>query len=268
MKHPIPETPETLAAQLAWLAEGKRAAVLLTLGSVLPELDPRFDVVNTPHGLIVFDPARVSTHDCLRHAREGTLGELLGYGTATKPEGVATECVVIRGADGVEKQSVVVDEETKPDVLAAAHEVKDDGDTVQVEPAEQTITGRLNALQRRECVLRAYQEAEHGAAIAALHRVSPTSFEPLGVTHVVERNGVVIGWLGLNSMPFYRMSVPVEDVSANDVIGLVRVVENQLRMAGVRVTATLFDVNCRSYPYKERLGYLEMSDWRLALKQL
>lgn len=31
--HPIPEAPETLAAQLAWLLAGRRRAVLVTVGA-------------------------------------------------------------------------------------------------------------------------------------------------------------------------------------------------------------------------------------------
>ncbi len=263
----LPEAPETLEAQLEWLALGKRKAVLITPGAMLPALNPAYQTLNTPHGLLVYDGVLVTEAECRQHVNMDTLGVLLGYGVPRKPD-VAEECVVIRSALGVEKQSVVIDAESLPGALAAANEVKDDGDTVTVEPAEQTLTGRLNTYQRRECVLRPYVPDLHAVAIGELHAHSPTSFKPLGVTHVVERNGVVIGWLGLNSLPFYRMSVPIEDVSAADVIGLVRCVENQLRMVGGNIVATLFDVNCRSYPYKERLGYLEIPNWRLALKNL
>lgn len=236
-------------------------------GEVLPALSTTWKLLPAPQGLIVYCPSMVSEAEVLRHVHGGTLGLLLGYGVPAKPAG-ADQCVVIRDADGQEKQSVVVDEETRQAALEAAAEVKDATDRISIESAEKTMTGRLNALQRHECLFVPYQPDRHAAALESLIAAHPTAFKPVGVTHVVMRNRNVIGWLGLNSLPFYRMSIPVTNVTVQDVLGLVRVVENQYRMVGTQHVATLFDVDCRSYPYKERLGYMEMADWRIALKQL
>jgi len=263
----IPEAPETLEAQLRWLDQGKRQAVFLPAGSVLPRLDVGYEVVALTGGLLVYRSDLVSWEKVCEALEADRLGDLLGYGVPAKPP-EADGCVVIRGADGLEKQSVCVDAATRQAALDAAAEVKDPTDTVSVEAPEATITGRLNALQRRECVLRPYDSNLHRGSLAALQEAHPTAFAPLAVTHVVMRGREVIGWLGINSLPFYRLNIPVADVTVQDVVGVVRAIENKYRMEGFHDVATLVDVKCRCYTYKERMGYLEMEDWRLALKTL
>jgi len=263
----IPEAPETIEAQLRWLDQGKRQAVFLPAGSVLPRLDVGYEVVALTGGLLVYRSDLVSWEKVCAALEADRLGDLLGYGVPAKPDR-PEDCVVIRDAAGLEKQSVVVDAATRQAALDAAAEVKDETDTVSVEAAELTITGRLNALQRRECVLRPYNPDVHCGSLSQLQDKHPDGFAPLAVTHVVMRGRDVIGWVGINSLPFYRLNIPVLDVSVNDVLGVVRVIENQYRMAGARDLATLLDVRCRCYTYKERLAYLEMDDWRIALKTL
>jgi hypothetical protein len=67
---------------------------------------------------------------------------LLGYGVAAKPVAGQTVCVVVRSAEGAEKQAVVVDEEHLQAAIAAANGVKDPGDVVKLEAPEEVLRSR------------------------------------------------------------------------------------------------------------------------------
>lgn len=157
--HPMPEAPETLEAQLDWLAAGKRRAVLITAGAALPVLGDRFDVVNTPHGLLVFDPAQVGVADCLDHLAQDTLGLLLGYGVPRKPAPSDKNiCVTLRSADGLEKQAVLVaPEEVNPAMFHAAitatAALSDAGDRIHLEHPATVLNARLRHRRRTTTIV-------------------------------------------------------------------------------------------------------------------
>ena len=124
-----PEAPETIAAQLQWLREGKRQAVLLTPGCVLPELPEGLLLLPTAEGVLVY--RMDSAGAVYRYQRaELTLAELLGYGIPAKPVPCpltpgSEKVIVVRGPTGVEKQSVVTDAKRLDACVTAAHAVKD-----------------------------------------------------------------------------------------------------------------------------------------------
>ena len=155
----LPEAPETLAVQLAWLRAGRRRAVLVTVGAALPELPPECDVFYTPHGLLVFHPAVVSVQECLDHLVQDTLGLLLGYGVPRKPAPSDDNiCVTLRSAGGLEKQAVLVaPEEVAPALfhaaLTAAAALSDAGDHIHLEHPNTVLNARLRHLQRQPTIV-------------------------------------------------------------------------------------------------------------------
>lgn len=149
-KAPVPESTATLAAQFDLLKEGKRRAVLITEGALVPELPEGMATHETPAGLFVFDPAKVTAEELTKATAENRVGEVLDYGVSGKPPTAAqtpgaANTVVVRAADGTEIQSVVTDEANRPNVEKAAEAVKPADGTVTIEPAEKVIQERMIA---------------------------------------------------------------------------------------------------------------------------
>jgi hypothetical protein len=265
----IPEAPETIEAQLQWLREGKRKAVLLTPGTAIPDL-PAFvySAATVPQGIIIYRHDLVSRHEIAEHAYMGTLGTLLGYGIPSKPEtrNSKLETVVIRSANGHEKQSVVADSERLDAATAAAQQVADPGDTVSIEDGQRVLTDRLRSLDQRELRVRPYDPQRDVLALA--QAAKEDAHHPLNPTHVIERGEEIVGYFGVNSLPLYRLWFHSEKMKAADSLRLLFMIENHYRMAGVPLIATIISTGSPFYPVAARGGYLEAPGDRLFLKEL
>ena len=142
--------------------------------------------------------------------------------------------------------------------------VTSDGDVVRVEPTAQVIADRTtvakNILHMRP-LTPARREQLDALAWRSDHQV-------MLPTHVIERNAAVVGYVGINSMPIYRIWMRSDDVPARETFELCRCIENHYRMTGVELVGTFIDVDCNCYPYAARNGYSEVPDERLHLKLL
>jgi hypothetical protein len=263
----IPESPETLEAQLAWLKAGKRKAVLVTPGAPLPALSvgDGFSVLLIDQGVLVFRLQDFTPAGILIEVHRGKLAEILGYGIGAKPQ-EASDVVTVRGQDGREKQAVATDPSHRAAVVAAAQRVKDPGDTVHLENGTKVIDDRLRCLDGRELKVRPYRaEADH-LALAAAARAD--DHVPLNPTHVIEHDGEIVGYFGVNSLPLYRLWFHSEKIHAGASTRLLFMIENHFRMAGVGLVATVINEHSPFYPAAPRGGYLECLGDRLFLKQL
>jgi peptidoglycan LD-endopeptidase CwlK len=102
---PVPERPETVAAQLDALKAGRRAAVLVTPGADVPPVPEGMRAVSTGRGVLVFDPRRVSGDSLRARAAAGDdLGDLLGH-VEPGSQGEAGVVVARDPRSGVELQS-------------------------------------------------------------------------------------------------------------------------------------------------------------------
>lgn len=196
----LPEQPGTLDAQMQWLQSGKRDAVLVTPGAIMPALPDGADVHPTDAGTFIFAPDRTSPEAIDQAVTDNKVGELLGYGIADKPAPENTLGVVtIRDANGLEKQAVVTDEENLQSVLAKAKERADAGDTVQLETPEQVIAKRqvqTSAPAELPAVRMAREQRETMAAMRAQDKntFSPPSLDQEEVANVAPgANGDVKG---------------------------------------------------------------------------
>src|SRR5690348_2449010 len=72
----IPESPETIAAQVQWLCDGKRAAVLLTPGEALPDIPIGVRLVSTPIGVFIYNPDLLNERLIFQAIRTGEVGLL------------------------------------------------------------------------------------------------------------------------------------------------------------------------------------------------
>ena len=128
--HPVCEKTETIAFQMKWLADGKRACVYVPEGGYDGEIPKGTRVFKCDDGATLYVNPRL-------------LGFLLGYGIAEKPKLEETiGAVVIRSQDGVEKQAVVVDQKSVHDVMMASLRLLEIGDTIAVEKTDDVINRR------------------------------------------------------------------------------------------------------------------------------
>jgi len=142
----IPEKPETIAAQIAMINEGKRNVVQITEGEVVPEIPAVFGLKKLPvpgNGTFIYNPKVITPSRIKMAVEKGTIGELLGYGIPAKPApGTEIGAVVVRAPDGTEKHGVLTDEPNLPKVLDAATKVASPGDTIGIEPEAEVIAKR------------------------------------------------------------------------------------------------------------------------------
>jgi hypothetical protein len=147
MENPIPERPETIQAQLQWLHDGRRSALLLSKGEEVPVHWPFASMV-TDLGLFIYDDERIQPEQITDAVAQNTVGTLLGYGIAAKPDNVAG-CVVIRAASGLEKLSVVTDIPQLPKVIEALNLLLGPGDTLRLEDGLRVLFERQLAQMHR-----------------------------------------------------------------------------------------------------------------------
>lgn len=263
----IPETEETIAAQLEWLAQGRRRAVLLTPGTVLPELPAGCLLLTVPEGVLIFTSRSATLVHEYQQGRM-TLAELLGYGTADKPANPRQSSVVVirQGANGHEKQSVACAEEELPQVQQAARALCGEGDTVSVENGARVLEDRLRALDARELKVRPFAPGQDGEALE--RAAAADRHYPLHPTHVVERHGEIVGYFGVSSLPLYRLWFDSGKVRAGDSARLLFMIENHYRMAGIGLVGTIINTASPFYPVAARGGYVENQGDRLFLKEL
>lgn len=266
----IPEAPETIEAQLEWLTQGKRAAVLLTPGCVLPEIPAGLMAMLIPEGLLIYAWFPTDGVQLINRWQRGqiSLPELLGYGVDEKPEELANASVVVvrNGVNGHEKQAAVATPERLDQARAAAQAVADPGDTVTVEDGVRVCADRLRSLDARELKVRPYHPELDATALDAA--AAADAHSPLNPTHVIERRGEIIGYFGVNSLPLFRLWFHSEKMKAGDSTRLLFMIENHYRMAGVDVLGTLINTGSPFYPVAARGGYVENLGDRLFLKDL
>ena len=142
---PVPEAGQTIELQMDMLRQGKRSVVLITPGEAMPEVPGNMKTVEVPAvGTFIYSPRVHREEAIVAAAKAGKLGRILGYGIPAKPApGTEVGAVTVRTADGTEKQAVVTDAQNLPKVVQAAEKVADTTDSVQLEPPEQVIAGRL-----------------------------------------------------------------------------------------------------------------------------
>lgn len=149
----VPELPATLDEQLRRVKSGTKP------GMIFPGLQPEDlpaqyrpsehdDLVATatPAGTVLH-PLDIPRADVLAAVEQNKLGQLLGYGTDSKPtpteDAPPPVAVTLRTADGTEVDSVAADPADAPAIAAHLQSRAEPGDTVQVETPEDVLKGRL-----------------------------------------------------------------------------------------------------------------------------
>lgn len=154
----LPESPDTLTAQLEQLAAGDRAAVMIPKGTKVdasmfpPSLGKLTSLaqMSTPRGTFIFNSRLVKRGDIKRASDEGNENLILGLGPVNKAEvisrveqGEQPVGVVERTPEGVEVRAAAGTAETAPAQMQAIQEVASPGNTVAVENPVETMAARV-----------------------------------------------------------------------------------------------------------------------------
>ena len=261
----IPESPETLEAQLRMMTDGKRMAVLLTPGCELPEIPAGFELCATELGIFVYNPELLNTRLILESIDKGEVGFLLGYGVPSKPK-EAIGAVTIRSRNGVEKQSVVVDDHSIEDAIHAAAEKAAPGDTVALETDGKVLADRIRDLTERD--LKSYPVTS-AALKQQVEAAAKANGNSLGApTHYLERNGEIVGALRLQVLPVAAIWLHTEKIRAHDSLEFVRVLCGSLSMAGHHAVAVVINRDSPFLKVKERFGFMGNDNDVMAIKIL
>lgn len=163
-KAPEPETldvaqePESaIRSQLYLLNRGKKAVVELQPGQPVPQVRAPSDGIKYSTDYIegymthdspvngktyFYDERKTSPEQIDNAIKTKSLGHLLGYGVPDVPSNPNGELAVLRGPKGQEKVSVLLSEETKPQVMKALGEMALGDDSVNIERPEQVMEWR------------------------------------------------------------------------------------------------------------------------------
>lgn len=260
----VPEKKGTIEAQMRWLKQGKRVAVLITPGERLPRDVGLWHVCSVLEGLVIYNGEKVSKDAIEKMAEENRLGELLGYGIASKPK-KPMGAVVVRGRNGVEKQAVVTDRKNYRKVVNAAIRVADATDQVRLEPCEKVLEDRKQDVIGGFVTLRPAKPDDLRALVdaAALdgHRV-------LAPSHIIDKGGEIAGYIGLNSLPTFQGWFDRGKVKARDSATIFNIVENLCRAQGMRHLALLLPETSDFRGVIDRFGYERLATVTLEVKEL
>jgi hypothetical protein len=154
MDAPMPETAETLEAQIDLLIQGKKPAVLVTPGAAMAdgqspakvvEANPNLAALEVDGvGTFVYDPARMPESEVIAAVENQAYGKILGMGQESKPVG-GTDVLQTKNAEGTPVMDEVVTAETLPQARAAAEKVVPEGGSIEVKPAEEVLADRAAA---------------------------------------------------------------------------------------------------------------------------
>jgi hypothetical protein len=161
-----PEQPAAIAAQQQQVGQGNRKAVMYPKGSPVPAKPDGLARLNTPRGVVDFDPKQISAKQVIGAVAQGRENEILGLGPVSKPEvmqrvaaGEQPVAVTERTPQGLEVKGAVGTEQTAPEQARVLEANKTPGNTVQLENPAQTVAARAEAPKKGR-VLRDLRQEE------------------------------------------------------------------------------------------------------------
>lgn len=151
----VPEAPRTIAIQMAQLANGLRRVVFVARGSKT-KIDPAdYGVrrITLPSGSYFYDPSAIKPQEIIKAVMTDELADILGssdkgYGTSSKQQLQGEpQAVVARNATGETAHFALADEESIPEAVDVAEELRPEGGSVSVEPPEVEISHRAGQFE-------------------------------------------------------------------------------------------------------------------------
>lgn len=86
-------------------------------------------------------------------------------------------------------------------------------------------------------------------------------------THVVEKDGKLVGFVSLGAIPMVLTWQSTKEVSARDSLCLLSVVENLLRLQGIQVWCMPCVEKSPYRPFMEKFGYTDYGSVNLFFKE-
>lgn len=140
---PFPETLPTLQRQFRLLAQGRKPAVYVPHWSPQIAQAAQAPALVTPAGVIFYDGAHLTPDRIHSAVARGRLGEILGYGLASKPE-QGDRAVTLLDATGHEVAAVLADAATEATAREALGAMADPDDTLITEPPVAVLRRRAD----------------------------------------------------------------------------------------------------------------------------
>ena len=148
----LPESPRTLHLQRQALLAGKRKAMLFPKGGGREAVvAPGMERMETPDGVIHYNPGMVSEREIARAIKHKRLNEVLGLGPYSKTDiakrvsrGVPPVSVVARDARGVEAAAALGTHETAPEQMPHIAAQMPPGGSVGLENPAETVLRRAD----------------------------------------------------------------------------------------------------------------------------
>ena len=145
-----PESPATLKAQQDQLTAGNRDAQMYPAGTDPLPLPKGMERVETPRGVIDFNPDKLSKTDVVKASKAGRENDILGLGPHSKDDVLARAAATgepllsttERTPDGTEVRAALGTTGTAPEQRAALEAGKTPGNTVQHESVAETVARR------------------------------------------------------------------------------------------------------------------------------
>ena len=144
----VPEKPETLQDQQDKLVNGEVPAMLFTKGDEELALPEGMERVETPDGVVHFDPYAYTADQILRLSKAGRINDVLGYvqskeDVANKQQqGIPAVAVTERAPDGTERRAAATSlDRVQEQVDQFVRQASPDS-TVRTETAEGVLAGR------------------------------------------------------------------------------------------------------------------------------
>ena len=92
--------------------------------------------------------------------------------------------------------------------------------------------------------------------------------DTLAPTHVVEKNGIIVGHFTLNNVPMWNAHLSTAHVFPRETFHLINTVESKIEDAGCGFIITPVGQSSPIHPLMEKLGYTKLATVDLFVKKL
>lgn len=207
----VGEPLPALAAQADRVREGLKPAMFIDGAAAVDvpaAVASGLQAVDTPTGVILFHPDKLTREQVSAAYAAGKLPELLGYGISEKPSG-ADHVMVLRDEAGTEIAAVATDDANAPAVASSLAQQAKDGDSIRAEHPQEVIHGREAAAPQPESPAEdtadageTLARAKGGPGLPVAQTAGPGAVVPAPAKEVVALRHVrkhLLGALGVNA---------------------------------------------------------------------
>jgi O-acetyl-ADP-ribose deacetylase (regulator of RNase III) len=153
----VPESQDSLEAQLEAMQEGHKQGVLVTTGEAMPDIPDGYTATEIEgEGTLIH---KEGDTQAVELATSGRMGTVLGYGTDTKPE-KAEAVIVVKDAKGRTINEIAVDDSNVDAVIEAQRGIAEAGGAVNIMSVDDALASRAIDTDKEKGVMAPEQMQE------------------------------------------------------------------------------------------------------------